>query len=116
MAKIATPFKVILSDGRELEGRSIPVDVVAAERQLGGLTDERRIQGTFYAAYNALRRGGHTFASFDEFLTLLEDYEELGKGEANGAAPSGEPVSPPSPTEPASPPQPSSVPVGTTTT
>lgn len=98
---IATKFKVTLDDGREIEGRMLPVDMVAAERHFGGV-DKRAVEAEFFSVFNALKRKGEELGSFDDFMSRLEDYQSDRTESGNGQAPLGATESPSSPTAPAS--------------
>lgn len=102
MPGLATPFRAQLADGTEIASKYLPIDVLMAERKLGG--NARNVEGALFSAYNALKREGRVkdTTSFEDFVPTLVDYEERPEA-GNGAAPIGAPPSPSSPTEPGSP-------------
>lgn len=96
MAKVATPFKAVFTDGREVEAKTLPIDYVIAERHMGQL---KQFEGEMYAAMLACKRKGIEYSALDDFLRDLADYITLGDVPAgNSTAPAGGPTSPPSPT------------------
>lgn len=100
MAKVRRPFRATLEGGHVLEGVVRPVDLVATERALGGVSEKNQMTTGIHAAWHALHRQGGEIAqlvgTFDEYLDRLEDFEESEEADALGEATPGqdpEPVS-----------------------
>lgn len=107
---VTTKFRAVLEDGREIEGKVLPLDLVMAERQLGNV-QSRPIETSFYAAWLAAKRLAviPEALDFPAFINGLQDYQEIdavngsaGAG-GEGQAPAGGTQSQPSPTTVASP-------------
>lgn len=99
--KMTNTYRLTLPDGRVFEGRTMPLDVVMAERQFGGINDSNKVAGTFYTVMLALKRKHHIeFDDFDDFLDGVEELvlDEQDDPSGNGAGPSTERPSPDSPT------------------
>ncbi len=103
MQKMTNPFRITLPDGRKINGKTSPLDIVMTERHLGGVNDRNKGEAVFYSMMLALKREhGIEFDSFDDFLDNVDD-AEIGDDTGNGAGPSSEPPSPGSPTGATSP-------------
>lgn len=99
--KMLTAYRVELPDGRLLEGKTIPLDLVMTERHYGGVRDENKAEATFFSVMLALKRTHHVeFKDFEDFLEGVADLEIDQSG--NGLGPPSERPLPDSPTAPRS--------------
>lgn len=69
---------VTLTDGREIEVRSTPGDLVRFERHFGiaasGIGE--KFEHIMFLAYTALKRTGEVDGDFDSFLDQIEKFGE----------------------------------------
>lgn len=93
MQKVSAPFRVLLSDGRELTGVARFADFVRVEREWSGVSDEaHRMEAAMRVSYQVLIRTGQYEGSFEEFLDSVESYEseeDTSGKDGPGEVPSG---------------------------
>lgn len=86
-SSLRTPFRIELEDGRTFTETIRPVDLTAAERQVGNI-GRNRLQAVLYAAWHALsKRKGLDVGNYEAFLENVVDFDELDEdGDVGGEA------------------------------
>lgn len=74
---MATKLKVTYSDGRKVDIIASPRAQVMTERNFGGITDERKVEASYYLAWASLNKAGQEPADFESWLDLVADIEEV---------------------------------------
>lgn len=79
---LSVPFKVTYNDGREVQAVAKAKDIVAFERQYdipfsAFTAGEARLEWIYYLAWSPLHRQGREEASFDAFMDLVDEVEEV---------------------------------------
>jgi hypothetical protein len=73
---MATKLNVSYVDGKKITVVASPRAQVMTERYYGGITNERKVEASYYLAWASLNKAGKEPADFETWLDLVEEVEE----------------------------------------